>query len=320
MKNVSNTRRGLHLFSRLSALKRLYAGTPLKPNIHIKSQNYMNRMRRILSGRHAPQEIRWHLTVLAVVYWGLVFCAWLGYSGERAFSITSHMLSALGSYDARHNPNWFWVFSVAMIYCGLVMIPVMIYVYRRFAAISRWGASIGAFFFLAGCVGLILTGLFPYARGTVFGVWDLRHVHGGVAGTMGAAFVIGFLWHGLLLLKDMFSERRLVAAGKTSYLRFAGPYLACSPVFIIAATRIQWESIHAALQAAANASAREAAAAMDAALSGFRHFPLLEHLAIWALTIYVIWFTIALPHRTGQPELSGDIQTGLEEDAENVRG
>lgn len=284
------------------------------------SRNGMETVKRILSGRHTPVEIRWHLAALAVVYWGLVFCAWLGYSGKNPFSITTHMLSALGSYDERHNPDWYWVFSLAMIYCGLAMIPVMIYVYRRFATISKRGAWVGAFFFLSGCSGLILTGLFPYAHGTAFGIWDLRHVHGGAAGSMGAAFVIGFLWHGLLLLKDRFTAKSLVAAEETSYLRLAGPYLVCSPVFIVAGTRVQWESIHAALQAVAHASLRQAADALRAAFDQFHHFALLEHLAIWALTIYVIWFTIALPHRIGHGESTSERQPDIEEDAESACG
>jgi hypothetical protein len=35
---------------------------------------------------------------------------------------------------------------------------------------------------------------------------------------------------------------------------------------------------------------------MSAAFSGMAHFPFLEHIAIWTLTVFVVWFTVILPH------------------------
>ncbi|HNT89504.1 MAG TPA: hypothetical protein PKL84_16705, partial [Candidatus Hydrogenedentes bacterium] len=125
----------------------------------------METLKRYMSGRHTRAEIRRHLAVLAVGYWGLVFCAWLGYPAEHAYSIKTHTLSALGSFDNRHNPDWYWLFSVAMVYCGVVMTPVIFYIWRRLAAISGRGAGIGAVFFLVGCAAIVLITLVTRWRG-----------------------------------------------------------------------------------------------------------------------------------------------------------
>ena len=100
------------------------------------------------------------------------------------------MLSALGSFEDRYNPRWYWVFSAAMIYCGLCMVPVMLYVRRRLAAVSRWGASVGSLFFLSGCAAITLTGLFPYAHRDFLG-WQLAHLHMNAAALITASFALG---------------------------------------------------------------------------------------------------------------------------------
>ncbi len=257
----------------------------------------MQNVKRYMSGRHTPVEIRWHLAALTLGYWGLVFCAWLGYPAKNHFSVMTRTLSALGSFDERHNPDWYWVFSIAMIYCGMAMIPVMLYIRRKCATISSTGAAIGAFFFLTGCAGLVLTGLFPDGHGKFLGIWQCRHLHVTAAGSMGFAFALGIIWHGLLLLKDRFSEKTFDTQEKFPYLKFAGPYLVCLSVFIILGARIRWGSIYAPLHAAARASGHDAVGLMYAVTSGLHSFTLLEHLAIWALTIYVIWFTILLHNK-----------------------
>ena len=241
----------------------------------------MQDLKRYLSGGHSPAEIRWHLAVLVAGYWGLVLCAWLGYPAENHFSVTTRMLSALGSFEDRYNPRWFWLFSVAMVYCGLCMVPVVLYVRRRLLAVSAWGATVGTGFFLLGCAALMLTGLFPYAHRDFLG-WQLSHLHMNAAALITAGFALGFVWHGLLLLQDRFARMTFSRQGGRPYLRFIGPFLVCVPVLITLATRIRWESVRAG--------------DMSAAFSGMAHFPFLEHIAIWSLTIFIVWFTIVLPH------------------------
>ena len=252
----------------------------------------MGDLKRYLSGGHSPAEIRWHLVLLVAGYWGLVLCAWLGYPAENHFSVTTAMLSALGSFEDRYNPRWYWVFSVAMVYCGLCMAPVMLYVRRRLVAVSPWGASVGAFFFLSGCAAIILTGLFPYAHRNLLG-WQLAHLHMDAAALITASFALGFVWHGLLLLQDGFARRTFAWRGSRPYLRFIGPFLVCIPVLFAMGRRIQWESVRAGN--------------MSAAFSGITHFPFLEHVTIWTLTLFVVWFTIVLPHpEEKEARMTGD--------------
>ncbi len=241
----------------------------------------MGHLKRYLSGGHSPAEIRWHLAILVAGYWGLVLCAWLGYPAENHFSVNTAMLSALGSFEDRYNPRWYWVFSVAMAYCGLCMVPVVLYVRRRLTVVSAWGATVGAFFFITGCAAILLTGLLPYAHRDFLG-WRLAHLHMNAAALITASFALGFAWHGLLLLRDRFARRTFDGLVARPYLRFVGPFMICVPVILAVLHRIQWKSV--------------LAGDMSAAFSPMAHFPLLEHIAIWTLTVFVVWFTIVLPH------------------------
>jgi len=241
----------------------------------------MRHFKRYLVGGHTPAEIRWHLAILVVGYWGLVLCAWLGYPAENRFSVTTEMLSALGSFEKRFNPKWYWVFSVAMAYCGLCMIPVMLYIRRRLSAVSVWAASVGAFFFLLGCLAILLTGLFPYAHRDFLG-WQLSHLHMDAAAFIIVSFALGTLWYGMLLLTDRVALRRLPGQGGYTYLRVTAPFVVCFPVVFAIGGKIQWEHFFAGDM-------------MDA-LRPIAHLPILEHIAIWSLTLFVVWFTIVLPH------------------------
>ena len=255
----------------------------------------METVKRYMSGGHTPTEIRRHLAVLVVVYWGLVFCAWLGYPAAHKYSVTTHTLSALGSFDDRHNPEWYWLFSVAMVYCGITMMPVMLYIRRRLMAVSGFGARVGAMFFLMGCAAIILTGLFPDAHVHVIGNWQWGQIHRNVAGLIAAGFSLGIIWHGLLLLRDKFTRGTFTERGRLPYLKLIGPFLVCLPVFAAVGYRIRWESVWAAMRAAASASGREITVDLSAAMYGLHSFPLLEHVAIWALTIFVVGFAAVLP-------------------------
>ncbi len=260
----------------------------------------METVRRCISGRHTLREIRWHLAIIVVVFWGLVLCARMGYETGREYSIHKQMLSALGSFDERHNPEWFWVFTLAMVFCGTALVPVIFYVHHRFRVISEWGARVGMYLFLAGCAGIAFTGVFPDAHYKFFGAIGSNKIHVFCASWIIIGFFFGMVWHGVLLLKDKFNERNFATNGKTAYWRFIGPYLVCAAVVGTVLARVQWEYVFNALQALLSASREQAAEYWDNALQRLDHFPLLEHLAIWALTIYIVWFTALLPHRPGR--------------------
>lgn len=255
----------------------------------------METLRRCMSGRHTPAEIRWHLAFLAVGYWSLVLCAWLGYPDEHKYSIFQDTLSTLGSYDLRKNPEWFWLFSVAMVFCGLTMMPIILYIRRRLTAVSAPGARVGTSFFLMGCAAIALTGIFPDANGRIVGKWDSGDIHGVTAVTIAVTFSFGMIWCGFLLLRDRLTKRTFANWGKNPYRKLVGPFCLCLPIFVATGYKIRWGSVYAALTALAGASKREILHHLDTAFRGLQSFPLLEHIAIWALTLFVIWFAVALP-------------------------
>ncbi len=255
----------------------------------------MEKVKRYISGQHTPTEIRWHLAFLVLVFWGLVFCAWMGYPAEHKYSVTKKTLSALGSFDERHNPEWFWLFSVAMVYCGLTMMPVILYIRRRLMAVSEFGARVGSVFFLVGCAAIILTGLFPDARQPVIGEVQWREVHVKVAVMIAVAFSLGIVWHGGLIIRDKLTRATFAEQGRFPYLSLIGPFLVCLPVFAAIGMRIEWDSVWAAINGIASAPRNEIASHLSDATHGLRKFPLLEHLSIWALTVFVVWFAAVLP-------------------------
>lgn len=259
----------------------------------------METVKRCIAGEHKPAEIRWHLALLAVGYWALVYFAWRGYTAEHAYSVMTHTLSALGSFDERHNPEHFWLFSVAMIYCGATMIPIILYIRRRLMVISELGAWVGSLFFLVGCLAIILTGIFPDAHGKVIGSWEWRQIHMKTAVTIAVGFGTGIIWYGVLLLRDMLTRGTFSESGRLPYLKIMGPFSVLIPVFAAISLRLNWEYAYGALVAAVRSSQEEMKTYWDAAVEGFHSFPILEHLSIWGLTLFVIWFAAVLPYESG---------------------
>lgn len=255
----------------------------------------MEKIKRIIAGRHTPSELRWHLAVLAVGYWTLVLCAWKGYPNENNYSIMRDMLSALGSFEERHNPHWFWVFSAAMIYCGLVMTPIILYIRRCTLAIAGRAANVGAFCFLLGCLAIALTGVFPYAHGPAIGNWAWSDLHMKTAVAIAISFSLGVVWFGALLCCRMAIQQPDADQVEYSRLKLAGPFSVCLPIFAIAGWKTNWDAVWEACRAAVNASLHELMAHLSDAAHGMAAFPLLEHMAIWALTLFVIWFAAVLP-------------------------
>jgi hypothetical protein len=79
-------------------------------------ESFMELLKRFLSGDLERTEIRRYLIFMTGVFWGLIFLAWLGYPAEHKYSITTHTFSFLGSYNEEHSPQWWWLFSIAMLF------------------------------------------------------------------------------------------------------------------------------------------------------------------------------------------------------------
>ena len=121
-------------------------------------------------GRFTRRALMGYLTFISVTFWSVIFLAWLMYPWENSYSIMTHTFSFLGSYDEKHNPEWWWIFSIAMLFWCFSAMPVVLYIYRHFTGLTLWGARLGAALLLTGCVHIGLVGIFPDARGMVFGV------------------------------------------------------------------------------------------------------------------------------------------------------
>jgi hypothetical protein len=165
-----------------------------------------------------------------VVFWGLIFVSWLTYPKEHHYSILTHTFSFLGSFESKHNPGAWWIFSIAMLFWGSAAIPLVLYFRRRLAVISRWGAWAGAFSMLAGCVGIMTVAMFPDAHGKVIGDFEWTHIHEKAALLVAVGFTLGILWHGALLVTDRMFRGRSAAASRFAHRKFMWPYLVWTSV------------------------------------------------------------------------------------------
>ena len=254
----------------------------------------MDSLGRYIKGNFGSIEIRRYLAFQAMVFWGLIFVCWLIYPAENRFSIMTHTFSFLGRFDSIHNPKGWWLFSMAMVFWGASSVPLVFYRYRRFAAISPRGATVGAFMFLLVCMGTVLVGLFPDSHEKVWGNLELTQVHTQAAFLIAAGSGLGIILHGALLIADALSRRQFGDA----HIRFVGPYALWS---IVTGTGlyflITWEYVYAGMKAAAVAAGRPVESSWSAALNTRYSFPLWENLAIYALFAFLVWFTALVPNK-----------------------
>ena len=99
----------------------------------------MDMIKCLLSGDMERKEIRYYLAFMTTVFWGFIFLAWLGYPAEHKYSITTHTFSFLGSYNEEHSPQWWWLFSVAMLFWCFAGMVLAQYYRRRFSEDIRLG-------------------------------------------------------------------------------------------------------------------------------------------------------------------------------------
>lgn len=255
-------------------------------------------MKRFLSGDFDPAGLRRYLLTVSCTYWGLIFVCWLLYPDENRYSIMTHTFSFLGSFETKHNPQWFWLFSIAMVFWGIACGLLVRYVHRQFTAISKWGAHIGALLLFGGCAGIGLVGIFPDARGEVIGSWEWTEIHEKVAVLGFSGYFLGGLWHGLLLLKDRITSKSFGRVPGFSYGHLLWPYVLWLGVISVAAYfLISWEILYPQLRAAAEAEGRPFGSAWSEAMNTRYSFPLWENLVIYTQFVFLIWFGLALPNR-----------------------
>lgn len=257
----------------------------------------MSALKRYIKGDFQPAELRGYLIFEALVFWGLIFVCWVIYPKENKYSIMTHTFSFLGSFNGNHNPSGWWLFTAAMVFWGSATVPLALYLYRRFAAISRWGARLGLSLMLAGCAGVALVGIFPDAHGEVIGDVRWTDIHEKVAVLIAAGFGLSIPWYGLLLLKDRFSRMPFGGGSRFDHRKLAWPYLFWfSIVGVVAYFQIKWEFVYAEMRAVAQASGERIGSHWSEALNTRYSFPLWENVAIYALFVFLVWLSLSVPN------------------------
>ncbi len=250
-------------------------------------------MMQKISGKLTAAELRRFIAFKASVFWALIFLAWLGYPSENRHSIMTHTFSFLGSYETYHNPRWWWLFSVALCFWGVAMIPPVRYAERCFTAISPRGARVGTRLMLLGCLGIIGVGLFPEGQATLMGNIKTTHGHMAACTLLEIGFGLGIPWHGALLILDrrsgrpsMFNHHRFIVP-YCCLLMLAAPilYLLASGAFVFPPMT---EADTMAILVAGNPWRQE--------LHTPYSFPFWENLLIGGLFLFLSWFMLALPN------------------------
>ena len=256
----------------------------------------MDTLRRYILGDFEPGELRGYLFFEALLFWGLIAHCWIIYPAENHYSIMTHTFSFLGSFESKHNPGGWWLFSIAMVFWGSATAPVVLYLYRRFATISKWGARAGAFLMLMGCTGIVLVALFPDVPGNVIGDWRSTDIHEKASILIAAGFLLGISWYGVLLLKDRFFPGPGGGGSCFNHGRLLWPYLFWGIVVGVATYfQIRWEFVYAEMKAAAAASGAHIGSHWSEALNTCYSFPLWENVVIYTLFIFLVWLPLAVP-------------------------
>jgi hypothetical protein len=251
---------------------------------------------RLIKGDLEPIEVKRYLAFESVFFWSVIFISWIAYPKEHKYSILTHTFSFLGSFEPKHNPDTWWIFSIAMFFWGMASVPMVLYIYRRFATISTRGARIGAGFFLLGCTGIALIAIFPDAHGKVIGNWEYTHIHMKAALCVAVGYVFGIPWYAGLLLKDRFWGVGREGKSRFEHGKFLWPYLIWTSMVVTAAYfLIRWNAVYAAKKAAAVAAGQSIGSPWSESMGTIYAFPLWEHLVIYTLFIFLVWFIVLLP-------------------------
>ena len=255
----------------------------------------METIRRLGTGDLRGRELHWFLAVKTLVFWGLIASAWVMYPRENGYSILSHTFSFLGSFEEKHSPQWWWLFSVAMVFWGAALLPLSAFHYRRFRAVSRWGAGAAALFSGLAALGLMLVGCFPDARGVVLAGYEWTEIHEIAAVLVAVGFGLAIPCYAVLLLLDRFGRKAFRGNSSWRYRRLLGPYLlwGCA-VGLAVYYQVSWGLTYGRMKAEAAATGQTIGSSWAESLNTRYAFPLWENIVIYALFAFLVWFTIAL--------------------------
>lgn len=265
----------------------------------------MKSMLNIVCGRFTPGTLRIYLAAEALVFWGIIFICWRRFPLENAFSIHTHTFSYLGSFELDRNPDGWWLFSIAMVFWGLASMPIVLHNLRKLATARPEGLRLTGVFLATGCVGIVLVGLFPDARGPVVGSirWTDLHYIGA------AVLVLGFLTGISRFARSVRWAARDTAldqATRTTFQRARWPQAIFLGVSGVALTLlILWIFVYEERRAAAEAAGRIFGSPWHEAMHTPYSFPLWDNVFVQSLFIYLAWTALALsaatPERDAHP-------------------
>lgn len=262
----------------------------------------MSRIAECLKGKFTPHELNRYVIRVAGIFWGLILVCRILYPKENHYSIMTHTFSFLGSFDPNHNPRFYWLFTFAMVFWALAIIPLTLYLHRRFSMISRWAVWPGTFLFFFGALGMFLVGIFPDAHGKVFG--EIRHtdIHQPVALMCFVGYGLGIPWFGLLLVKDRIVSLVRGAPTIFDHRRVAPPFLIFLVIYSIALYfQIKWEYVYAAMKKEAAEKGLSIGSHWTAALNTIYSFPLWENVLIYTMFAFIMWLCLVVPKETTPP-------------------
>lgn len=232
----------------------------------------------------------------AAVFWGLILLARILYPAENSYSPMYNTFSTLGSLEEKHNPSWWWIFSLALAFWGTSSMPFVSYIRAQFRRISVPHARIGFALLITGCGGIILVGLLPYGRITLPGGIPLNRTHDRAAAAAAVFLAAGVLWHAGMLAADALKARRKksipLLASKSVIPPCALFFSALIPALYF---RIKWRFVYAEMKAVEGASI---GSAWREALGTIYSFPLWQHICIATLFIFLLWLPLSISQKT----------------------
>jgi hypothetical membrane protein len=211
--------------------------------------------------------------------------------------------SSLGSYDSNNNPQWWWLFSVAMTFWGIAMVPIVFYCFRRLASVSKRGATFAAVFMMLGGIGISLIGVFPDVDGKIFDAYAIQNIHKYVALLGTFSYMISFITYGVLFIVQAARDFMAKREATFSYKWFIPPYLVWGGTLAMGVYHmITWESVYAVKKAEAIAAGLPSPGHFSGAFYTRYSFPMWENLLIYSLFFLITWFVLALPGKPPRRE------------------
>lgn len=260
----------------------------------------MKSMLNTLCGHFAPGTLRIYLAVEALVFWGTIFFCWRRFPPENAFSIHTHTFSYLGSFEPDRNPPGWWLFSIAMVFWGLASVPVVLHNLRRLAPANPRGLWVTGGLMLTGCLGIVLVGLFPDARGPVFGPIRWTNIHYIGAAVLVLGFILGILRFARAVRRAA-RDTTLDAATRRACQWARAPQVFFLTISSVALTfLVLWIFVYEQRRAAAEAAGRVFGSPWLEAMHTPYSFPLWDNVFVQSLFVYLAWTALALSDHSGK--------------------